>query len=98
MASTGVMPTPALISTSGRSGADGAMTKLPRGAATSNTSPTRARVCKYARRSVWLELDTDAVLGGVGRTGERIAAQNRTGVIWTCRQPNGHKLTGQRVR
>ena len=45
MASTGVAPTPALISATGRS--PGRSTKEPRGAPASTTSPTRSAVCRY---------------------------------------------------
>ena len=44
MASTGVAPTPALISRTGA--APGRRVKVPRGAATSSRSPARTRVCR----------------------------------------------------
>ena len=76
MASTGVAPMPALISSTGA--LVWSRMNVPRGAATSSWSPTREpRVQVAAGGAVGLALDGDPVVAGAGRSREGVVAQQR---------------------
>ena len=76
IARTGVAPTPALSRTMGRS--PGRSVKLPRGALTSNTSPTRTWLVHVGTgHAVQLLLNTHAVVICAWRVRERVTAQQR---------------------
>ena len=76
MASTGVAPMPALISSTGASVA--ARMNVPRGAATSSSSPTAELGVQIAAGdAVRLALDADPVVAGAGRARQRVVAQHR---------------------